>query len=1240
MGRLQSIQKALQEINESVFQELCDHFLAFKNTNYTTIIRTGSAQGKQTTVKGTPDSLLMLPSGKYILVECSTNKTKGVKKLKEDIEKCIDSQKTGVPIDSIAEIIICINFNLTAKQIESLKEVIKDSYIQLSIHTLDSLAIEINFQHRDLAHEYLGLPLDTGQVVSMQTFLNEYDRAAHNIATPLTNTFFHREQELTNLQICLKTSDFVILTGAPGVGKTKLAIEGIRQYLSENPQFQCYCISYKNFELLGDLYQYLAPDNDYILFVDDANRIDAFSQITGFYKSSRKGKLKIVITVRDYALMEVERLCTGFLPAKIDLGKFDDEQLKEIIKGEPFAILNSDYLEPIIRIADGNPRLAIMAATLSKKEQSLLALKDVSDLFDQYFSTFVKDTDEFGQKVNLSVLGIISFFYTMPYKDRKTVQPILEKFGITYVDFVQAIDSLDRLELVEIQYEHVKIAEQNLATYFFYRAFIKEELLSFDVLLAHYFHSNQRRFRECVISALNTFDDDLILNKIRPQLTAYLDSVNSDHQRAMEFLDVFWYFLQNETLAYFYHLTENTALPTDAEYIFEKQEKKQDFNHQKDMVVEIISEFLRTGHQIAHAFQLGMEYVRKNPKTAYEFISALEATMSFSQADVRNGFFRPKSVIEQLLVGFYKRDILYEKVSFQLFKLWLKFQYRHTRGGRNHTIVMFHYNVSLIEPIKFFRETIWKLLDKNFLLYPNEIFNVLKEYGKISPDVVIEVMEFDMPFVLGIIDSHFDAKQFEQCLYVNDQLRWFKRKGLQSPDFARLLQRFRNTDYEIFLKVDWDRLRDKEMFEFDNYEKYEVVKEREIRNAFHFTSAKDALDFYGSFSKIRSLSKNPWSYNNTLDIVIEENFTKNPDIGLQLLKVVITEGNKIGYTPRKPFIFALKSLEFSEKIHALILANNFERKTTWYFAYYELLDQQLIKAEHGQQILELVASLGVDFHLHLDNLKKYLIIAPSLFLDILNMVTEKNELGIAKIYLWMDFFDESFDEVKENLSAVKKAYLQQIAIQDSHFDHELKGLKNILSADPSFILDYIKRQVRGRHSNDHRQLGFVWNLPDICQYMTGVFDDYIANSHYIFGNSFLNTFFNRIEEESVAIADKFLFDYMHANATDRKKVEAIIDIGLQSRTEIFEQLLLNYVEINQDPESFGRIFWLGHGGIMSGDINWGDKEAAGWRNIMAILDKSTVGFRLLPIKKYVSDMIEWGIKRGDEERRDRFLERD
>ncbi len=133
MGRLQDIEEKLKQINDAVFQELCDCFLSLRNDNYKAFSRIGSQKGKQKTIKGTPDTLLLLPNGKYAFVEYSTNISLGLSKIKEDIEKCLDDKKTNIPLENIDEIIYCVNFELDTNEINEFNNLLSETEITLDL---------------------------------------------------------------------------------------------------------------------------------------------------------------------------------------------------------------------------------------------------------------------------------------------------------------------------------------------------------------------------------------------------------------------------------------------------------------------------------------------------------------------------------------------------------------------------------------------------------------------------------------------------------------------------------------------------------------------------------------------------------------------------------------------------------------------------------------------------------------------------------------------------------------------------------------------------------------------------------------------------------------------------------------------------------------------------------------------------------------------------------------------------
>jgi hypothetical protein len=242
----------------------------------------------------------------------------------------------------------------------------------------------------------------------------------------------------------------------------------------------------------------------------------------------------------------------------------------------------------------------------------------------------------------------------------------------------------------------------------------------------------------------------------------------------------------------------------------------------------------------------------------------------------------------------------------------------------------------------------------------------------------------------------------------------------------------------------------------------------------------------------------------------------------------------------------------------------------------------------------------------------------------------------------VDFFDIYFDKFVDDVDLLEEAYLQQDAIQ-AHYDFEGKGLIKILSVQPQFLIRYVKSlyaHEKFRNSLEHRDLGFVWKVKDIEHTLLIIFDFAVEQNQYIgILEHFCNSFFKGLNNESKERAVKFISDFIRSNHRDHNKMNLAIDIVRNSLPEHFEMFLLLFLTLNQNVEVFANILWRGSGTSGVGDVILSDIEAAEWRNILSIVEKSEVGIPLIPIKKYLIDRIESCLISGDYERQRRFLER-
>src|SRR5690606_32080205 len=155
-------------------------------------------------------------------------------------------------------------------------------------------------------------------------------------------------------------------------------------------------------------------------------------QIFGVFKEVREGNLKLIVTVRNYALSDLLKESIGLDNETIDIPKFSDKEIVQLLESDSFGILNPKYQKRIVQISDGNARLAIMGAKIALEKKFEFLVGDVAELYDVYFQNFTSDIDLFGNRKQMQVIGLISFFFTINREDKAALDAILNNFEIDY----------------------------------------------------------------------------------------------------------------------------------------------------------------------------------------------------------------------------------------------------------------------------------------------------------------------------------------------------------------------------------------------------------------------------------------------------------------------------------------------------------------------------------------------------------------------------------------------------------------------------------------------------------------------------------------------------------------------------------------------------------------------------------------------------------------------------------------
>ncbi len=1244
-GRLKLIEQQLLGIDSAAFQNLCDIYLAFREQELASINRTGSQFGKQKTVKGTPDTFFRLADGSLRYVEYTTKADGLVDKIKEDIDKCLDPTKTGVPANQVHKIIICFNSRLDVEEETAITQHAVSKNIRIELIGLDWLALEIYSKYLILAKDILGIPLDTGQLLPLQNFIDEYNNKAGKLSTPLDNIFLHRKTELADIENILATNDLLIISGFPGVGKTKIALEALDKFLSANKEYSAFAVSKKDQDISEDLKIHLQQAQNYVLLVDDANRqLLNFKQILGVFKEKRKGNIKLVITVRDYALNDVTNECYEYDPHKIVLKKFSDTEITELINSDSFEIRNPKYQKRIVEVADGNARLAVMAARIAKQRQEFFLLGDVSDLYDSYFQTFIKDFDIFGNKTLIKTLGIISFFFTIDRSNKEFIEVVLKNFELEYHDFNEAIDELEKRELVEVQYNHARVSEQVMATYFFYKVFIKDEILSFKTLLFTFFPVWKKRFSDTIIPSNNSFGYDNVLKKINGTLDEYLHSIYSEEQKVLEFFSLFWFYKREETLNYFHQKIKHFREPENP--IYDSKYETNDFVWDRDKTLDFLADlFNHFTESFIPALELAFEYCRKKPESLPELIRRIREKLLFDDDDHRFDFQRQVELFNLLIAKFKDKQPHYVEAFFALAGTFLSHHYQITKGGRNHSITFYQYPLPFYEVTKDFRNSIWTTLFENFKIYPKEVLSVLKNFRPGYKDAIIEILEFDLSLLLPFIENNLDPTSFENIHFISDFVLMLNREKLADKSYQNLKTKFNSKDYEYFRKLDWNSLRGRQDYDFEKYEDFQKLKEQDVRTSFLFESETEFAALHKAISNSLSLGdNNTWGIDQSLNIISEENFLKNDELGFKLLESILAN-YPTGVNPLHKAIKVIvnKSPEWALRLWNLIKGWKHEYKFYWRLSFFDYLPNELASEFYKSELLETINSIDVGCYLQFESFEKFIAIDKDIILNILQVIVSKIEKQNLRINLSFHFFEKYSTMLSDNFPLLTQAYIQQEQKVRNHFDLNHAGLKSLLQINSKFLIEYITIFYTGKENlhnrNTHSQFPFVWDLDNCNELIEEATNLIIENSIY-FGilEHPIIIFFHHLNEKQKEKAKLFLLNYISKYHSDQNKMNSVFDVLRHTMKEFFEEAFLHYLSLNTEMENFKKIWWRGNGGSYSGDVIIGEIHAKDWQNILAMVDKSKNQLDLIPIKTYIKKQIEYELKSGEEERKRKFID--
>lgn len=1157
-----AIEQALQRCNPDKFASLCRLYLAYR---FPIVNATGLVVGKEKSKKGTPDNFI--PDGDYFIFnEVTTiDKKELVKKLKNDVKHCF-AQK-DIPIASISKIILICNQEITTiihKEISDYKNTFHN-VAELELIGIDAFSTIIFRDYPSIARD-LGLPIDSGQILEMSDFITQYEKS--KFATPLSNIFYNRKADLKKSGELLKISDYLLITGPAGIGKTKFSIELAKKINNTNPEYIIKYIRNNNQLIWEDLKVQLIKDKKYLIVVDDANKLKSnLSSIIHFKNEFEDGSLKIILTVRNYVKREVESELKNY--EQIELNNFDKKELASILQSPEFNITNY-YTDRIYSISKGNPRIALMAAIAGIKDVE--KLNKASLILEEYFSSANKSIKN--DKILLKVAGLLSLFKSIDVANTYQIEEISSRFNIPTNTLIEKLSALVEHELADEFQSTYKVADQILGEYIFYLVFIKNKDIPFSQLLDLYFDEHKISLTRLLNPIVSNYGFEDVKKLIIGDIIVKWNSLKDNKDKSIRFLESFWFYMQTETLLFAHSIINPLGKANENELKFEIYKD----NHIKsydDKLISLLVNFQNLPDKFDLALELLIKYGLSDSLIFTKVLKAFQQSFSYERFSYEHRYSSQIQLFNFLYAKAKTSPKLYSKIILFIADKFLIDTYHYNEGGDGRTVYFGQMIIVLTQEQKEFRT---KLLTFIFSCYQNKILkNDVYEFFERhhyshGREKEKGVLVFDKNLIVSFFISNFNTDSFREAYIVKKYLRTYGWAKIRYRKEVKEL--LLNKDFALWSSLDrrYERdmpyLQDFQNFTYENY-----------------------TDLFQSLDRISTYTDGNHSCLETIIGPVSEIILDLGQRDFKLFIQVLKDLMKCSFTGRLYFGRIISNLKYNnEKINLLkSVFNNSQNGYIYLMEMFTRVPKEFLTVADYNYLLNVVEESE---NKNVSVLNHMIRRMPEMDINAAVEIPKVLRLIISKIgkvdymHLHCDFFKvihENYTAVfADNLKEIEKIYLH-FDEQERHFDYDLQVLKIILSYNTSFITDLLKYSLdekdylsrRDFNDNDFKKL---WDLDE----STLVFDNMINylvkfKSVFVHGASEMSKVFRGNNEKEI----KFLKDKLNATY-DSKMIVLIFNII----TTIYREKMLEFLKIILDKgcdiELFKRLDFYTSAGVTMG----------------------------------------------------------
>lgn len=1214
MAKINEIQNKILELNGGEFQKMMDVY--FSKTIDGEVYSIGSVIGNNNTKTGTPDTLIRTSENEYIFVEYTVQKSGLFKKFEDDLEKCLDESKTNIPLNEIEKIICCCTGRLSTEEISKLNAKVSDYNIRLELLTIDAISFKI-FDFPSIASDFLNITLDTEQILDIDDFVKVYNRS--RLATTLDTNLYARDSEIELIMESLNRNQITVLSGKPGIGKTRLALECVKKFKETKHEYEIKCLRNNGQNLYTDLKFHFSAPGKYLLFIDDVNQLTQLNLILDYLGLEQEGiELKLIVSVREYAERKVLDKVSKLNSHLIKIDVLQDKSIETLCK-EEYDIKNYQYIERICKISKGNARLAIMACETAIRENTLESIGNVTELVEEYFKGIKTDfNDELENNELLKVATIYSFLNVVNLKDENNLVLMAQLASLEKTDFLRMTEKLHSMEILDIyEGEVAKVSDQILSTYIFYLVIFDKKLLRYSELIETYFPKLKNRIIENLNGVFSYFYQKENYELIKDEINnVYVDLKERSDDKLEDFLYTFWFALELETLVYIQEKIEQ--LPKMEDYQVNYDTSKQ--TSSRSEILSTLSNFSQTKYY-KESLELIIKYLQKKPTEFSSVYSVLTQAFGFKEISQRQNFIIQKELMNLLIVHYeQEKSIIFEMLLIKLIEYYLKFNHHITEMSDRKTFRFYDITLEFTPDVLEVRKIAWNKLRDLYNKNRKEINNVLFKFGSQgSREINMDILTHDIKYISKLIESLTEVTLKESIIFnkINDFLL---KQELELESHLR--DKASSEKYEVYKILAQNTFG-------PNYRERVLEKKQMLVD---MAKESNTQEFNIVFQILDEVVCNEILHNeinpifNSFSTLLEN---AKEDLIVNLIETYISRDYHVNLYPI-PIINKLRSVIDENDIVKLLNENKFYGQSYWIYCFLRVTSQEKPSLDNLNKVYDFFKEDQIEvagYSIDLDFLKSYLDIDEDVFVNVTKTILRHKDITIQRSLsnLFNPFSEinkELFFLFRNDLNTLKSAYLKLLEI-DSNLDEELLLLKQFIDFDITIIEHFLEQKLKNQNETLRDiDLSFIWEVDNwqlILDRVISLIFNQSKSNFYDAVSILKHLLLDPKAEVTIERRDTWLKEKISLWSFDEENLTLLFYAIASFNNDNKAKYLVHLLESNDSFDLFCKI------PLSPPFFSWSGSEVPVLEEkieLLKLIDKSLTGIKFLRHKRWIQENIE------------------